>query len=84
MGVGADEEGDAEGVHKAHGLLRGVVVGVAALVESARVELTDAARFGDELQGLEQQVAVPVVGAAEIAFAVCRGGRRWWVYFVQS
>ena len=43
VGVGADEEGDAEGVHKAHGLLRGVVVGVAALVEPARVELADAA-----------------------------------------
>ena len=43
---------------------------MAAFVEPARVELADAARFGDELQGLEQQVAVPAVGAAEIAFAV--------------
>ena len=70
VGVGADDDGDAEGVHVFEGLLGGVVVVVTAFVYAAGVDFADAAGFMDELYGFVHEVAEPGFVVVEIAVAV--------------
>ena len=52
VGVGADDEGYAKGVHVAKVLARGIEVGVAAFVDATGVQFTDAACFVYEVKSL--------------------------------
>ncbi len=70
MGVGADDDGDAQLVHVAQGVAGGVVVGVAPFVKTAGVHLADAACFVDELHSLVHEVAEPRLVVVEITVPV--------------
>lgn len=70
MGIGADDDGDAEGVHVADGVAGRIVVGMAAFVEATGVDFADAAGFVDELDGFENEGAEPGFVVVEIAVAV--------------
>ncbi len=65
MCVCADDDGNAEGIHIADGLARGIVVVVATLVDATGVYLADASFLGEEVESLVEQVAVPRLVIAE-------------------
>ena len=70
VGVGADDDGDAELFHLLDEPLAGVEVGVAALVDAAGVDLADETQVVDEVHGLEGEVEVPGFILGEVAVAV--------------
>ena len=53
MGIGADEDGDAEVFHLLDEPLGGVVVGVATFVDAAGIDFADETELVDEVDGLE-------------------------------